>query len=145
MNFAWDFARNCYSTTINLKGVQQVGSTSCDGKTLGFTSQAGGCTSSKDATIWNTTIPAYFESTFVVNEGVVPDPFFPERTDTFTQWRSNDLNNWIWIRVSDNALIYKQEFNVANSRKTLIYYFPNGFNAAATVTSYNFMLFKCSK
>ena len=145
MTYAWDFARNCYSTAITLKGVQQVASTSCNGTALAFTSPAGGCTSSKDTTVWSKTIPAYFASTFVVNEGIVPDPFFPANTDMFTQWRSNDLNNWIWIRVKDNAMIYKQEFNVANSKKTLLYYFPNGFNTVATVTTYNFMLFKCSK
>ena len=96
------------------------------------------------------------QSIFTESEGTSTDPFIRSESATvYNVYRSPSETEWIWIRKSDNQLVYMQQYRP--ELKRLVVHFFGSINKDGVVESpgfsgrnekpffWEFKLFKCNK
>lgn len=120
-NYAWDYDRNCFAETIYFSGETYTQRVTCKNYTGVYTKASGKCSIAKDATTKvQTLIEGGFITRFNVYEGIVADPFLGKDQE-FYLWKNAAENQWLWVRTTDRAVVYFQEYRT-DLKKVLVYY-----------------------
>ena len=140
--YAWDLTNNCYLESTSIDGLS-ITTSVCNGKSVTFNEKTKACTTANNATDFTTVIPALFASTFTTAIGTVRDPFNSTSGDTFYLWTNAAKKNWMWVRTSDNALVYRQDF-IPATKNFQVTNFPQGIVQNAGLSIYDFTIFECA-
>ena len=100
------------------------------------------CTTVNNATDFNAVIPALFASTFTTEIGTVRDPFNVTSVDTFYLWTNVSKRDWMWVRTTDNALVYRLDY-IPSTKNFQVTHFPNGVVQNAGISIFDFTIFEC--
>lgn len=136
--YAWEGTNGCFSETIYNKSDVIFQQAYCKSalktynKALATASQ---CTTVK-SNVTSSLVLQGLQATFTVSEGTSTDPFIPSSTDEFNVYRSATENDWLWIRKSDNQIVYWQQYRT-DVKKILVHFFGS-FNDDGTVESTGF-------
>lgn len=102
--YAWDIDSGCFSETWLINGDVEYQQSTCKGNLITYFKPTAKCTSVKTTTN-ATKILMGLQTTFTNYEGIVADPFLPTK-DEFYLYRSASENDWIWVRTTDNQIVY---------------------------------------
>ena len=141
VTMAWDFTQNCYSETVR-GGDGNQASVSCQGSLVTYNGKR--CAAPvKDLTVWQTALTTKYVTNINVTEGLVDNPFV-DTTEQLILWKAPTNLTWMWLNATNNNVVYLQDYDVTTKR-TLVYYLPEGLTGNNGVSSYNFQLFQCPK
>jgi hypothetical protein len=76
-----------------------------------------------------------------MSEGIVDDPFLGT-SNLYALWRSPNLQNWIWIDLNTDQVVYMQTWRV-DLKKNLVFQVQNGLLSWSYLSAYNFQIWKC--
>ena len=73
------------------------------------------------------------------------DPFIAQDVDYYL-WRNSNETQWMWVRKSDRAIVYFQDWR-SDLKKALVFYaYENkGIYQNDKVSAYDFQMVKCLK
>ena len=81
---------------------------------------------------------------FTYYQGNFSDPYY-STGDTFDRYQHKTQYRWLWVRVSDKAIVYEQYFDgSANSIKSYVKYFVGGIVENLWLFTSDFRISKCT-